>query len=102
MAVSLSWEEAVVICDLICETSYEIPVIILNEFENKSDIKGYHAYKNSWKTIIWGNIQTCQEPDTIMDKYPVAVLKDTQVVCYLTKWKSTRYDKAVFYFLRAN
>ena len=47
MAVSLSWEEAVVICDLICETSYEIPVIILNEFENKSDIKGYHAYKNS-------------------------------------------------------
>lgn len=47
MAVSLSWEETVVICDLICETSYEIPVIILNEFKTKSDIKGYHAYKNS-------------------------------------------------------
>ena len=32
---------------------------------------------NSWKPIIGEELQTCPEPENIMDKYTVAVLKDT-------------------------
>ena len=39
MAVNLSLE-AVTICDLNFLTSYKIPVIVLNEVDTKSDIKG--------------------------------------------------------------
>lgn len=47
VAVSLSWEEAVTKCDLNLLTSYENPVIVLNEIETNTDIKGYHTYMNS-------------------------------------------------------
>ena len=39
---------------------YEIPVIVL-KFEIKSDIKGYHAYMNSWKLIIREDFQPCPD-----------------------------------------
>ena len=81
---------------LIFPTSYEIPVIVLNPFETKSDFKGYHAYMNSWNPIIGENLQTRPEPENIMDKYDVAVLKDRQVVGHLTKGKSGRYAKTMF------
>ena len=80
---------------LIFPTSYEIPVIVLNPFETKSDFKGYHAYMNSWNPIIGENLQTRPEPENIMDKYDVAVLKDRQVVGHLTKGKSGRYAKTM-------
>ena len=57
---------------------------------------------NSWKPIIGEELQTCPEPENIMDKYTVAVLKDTQVVRHLTIRKSGRYAKTVFYFLQVN
>ena len=41
MAVNLTWEDTVTICDLNFLTSYEIQVIVLNEFETTSDIKSY-------------------------------------------------------------
>ena len=102
MAVSLSWEEAVTKCDLNLLTSYENPVIVLNEIETNTDIKGYHTYMNSWKTIIGENMQTYPKPEDIMSKYTVAVLKDTRVARRLTKVRSERCAKIIFYFLWAN
>lgn len=64
-------------CDLIFLTSFEIPVIVCNEFENKSYIQGYHPYMNNWKPIIGENLQTHAEAEDILDKYVAAVLKDT-------------------------
>ena len=90
MTFNLSWE--VTICDLNFPTSYEIPVIVLNEFETISNITCYHAYMNSWKPIIGENLktfpehrQTFPEPESIIDKHIVTVLKDSQVVGHLTK-----------------
>ena len=60
MAVNLSCEEAITICNLHFLTSYQIPVIVLDEFEAKSNIKGYHSCMNIWKPIIGENLQTCQ------------------------------------------
>ena len=57
---------------------------------------------NSWNPIIGGNLQTRPEPENKMDKYDVAVLKDRQVVGHLTKGKSGRYAKTIFYFFQAN
>ena len=115
MTVNLSWEETFTIFNLNFPTSHEILVIVFNEFETKSDIdtllhnvskqtkralgilRCSHAYINNWKPIIGENLQTCPEPDNIMNKYAVAVLKDTQVVGHLTKGKSERCAKTVFY-----
>lgn len=93
MTVNLSWEETVTICNLNFATSQKIPVIVLNVSETKSDIRGYHAYTNSWKAIIEENWQT-RSWTNIIDKYVVVVLKDTQVVGHSTK--------TFFSFLRAN
>ena len=38
MVVNLNWEKIVTICDLNFPASYEIPAIVLNEFETISDI----------------------------------------------------------------
>ena len=75
----MSWEETVKLCDLNFPTSFrhEITVIVRNEFETKSDVKGYHPYINSWKPIIGENLKTHSEAENVMKKYAVAVLKDT-------------------------
>ena len=101
MAVNLRWEDTFTICGLNFPTSYEIPVIALNNFGTKSDIKSYHAYMNSWKKIIGEKWKTRAKPENIMNKYVVAVLKDKQVE-HLTKVKSESWAKTIFYFLRAN
>ena len=96
MEVNLSCKKTSTISDLKFPTSYEIPVIVLNESETKSDIKGCHAYMNSWKPIIGYNLQTCPESKNKMNKYAVAVLIDTQIVGHLTKGKSGRYAKTKY------
>lgn len=84
MVVNLSWEEVITICDLNFLTSYEIRVIVLDEFETKSDIKGYHPYMNIWKPVLGENLPTHPEPENIMNKYVAAALEDKQVVGHLT------------------
>ena len=44
-------------------------------------------------------MQTFPKPEDIMSKYTVAVLKDTRVARHLTKVKSERCAKTIFYFL---
>ena len=70
--------------------------IVPNEFETKSDIKIYHPYLNNWKLIVEENLQARIEPDNIMNKYIMAVLKNTYIIGYLTKGKSGRYAKTIF------
>ena len=45
---------------------------------------------NDWKPIIGENLSTRSEPENTIDKYTVAVLKDTQVLGHLCKGKSDR------------
>ena len=39
---------------------------------------------NSYKPIVGENLQTCPEPENIIDKYAAVVLKDSKVVEHLT------------------
>ena len=57
-------------------SSYEMPLVIIKEFETESVIKGYHAYMNDWTAILGENLSTRPESESEIDKYAVAVTKD--------------------------
>ena len=95
-------EEKVEFCGVKLSSSYEMPLVIIKEFETESVIKGYHAYMNDWTPILGENLSTRSEPENEIDKYAVAITKDTRVIGHLKKGKTGRYAKTVFYFLRAN
>ena len=95
-------EEKVELCGVKLSSSYEMPLVIIKEFETESVIKGYHAYMNDWTPILGENLSTRPESEKDIDKYIVPVTKDVQVIGHLKKGKTGRYVKTVFYFLRAN
>ena len=47
----------------------------LSSFEVESYIKGYHAYKDIWVPEINEKLQARMEPENLVDKYAVCVLK---------------------------
>ena len=95
-------EEKVEVCSIKLSSSYEMPLVIIKEFETESVIKGYHAYMNDWTPILGENLSTRPESESEIDKYAVAVTKDARVISQLKKGKTGRYPKTVIYFLRAN
>ena len=95
-------EEKVELWGVKLSSSYEMPLVIIKEFETESVIKGYHAYMNDWTPILGENLSTRSEPENEIDKYAVAITKDARVIGHLKKGKTGRYAKTVFYFLRAN
>lgn len=95
-------EGTVSIYDVKCFTSYENSLIVIKEFETKSNIKGYHAYMYHWKPIIEENISTRPELENIIDKYQMVVLKDRRVAGHVIKIKSSQYTETIFYFFWAN
>ena len=95
-------EEKVELCGVKLSSSYEMPLVIIKEFETESVIKGYHACMNDWTPIIVENLSTRSEPENEIDRYAAAVTKEPRVIGHLKKGKTGRYAKTVFYFLRAN
>ena len=95
-------EEKFELCGVKLSSCYEMPLVIIKEFETEPVIKGYHAYMNDWAPILGENLSARPEPESDIDKYAVAVTKDAWVIGQLKKGKTGRYAKAVFYFLRAN
>ena len=95
-------EEKVELCGVKLSSSYEMPLVIIKEFDTEPVIKGYYAYMNDWSPILGENLSTRPEPESKNDKYAVAVTKDARVIGQLKKGNTVRYAKTVFYFLRAN
>ena len=93
--------EKVELCGAKLSSSYEMPLVIIKEFETESVIKEYHAYMND-RTPILGENPAHPEPENKIDKHAVAVTKDAQVIGHLKKGQTGQYAKTVFYFLRAN
>ena len=63
---------------------------------------GCYDYKNIWKPMIKGKLETRMEQDNIMDKFAVAMVKSEAVVGHIMKRKAERFAETVFYFLKAN
>ena len=95
-------EEKVEFCGVKLSSSYEMPLVIIKEFETEPVIKEQHAYMNDWAPISGENLSTRPEPESEIDKYAVAVTKHARVIGQLKKGKTGRYSKTVFYFLQAD
>ena len=76
-----------------------MPIVLIQEDEVVSHIIGYHEYTSIW-IHFGGEKLTCQmEPGNALDKYTVAVIKNSSVVGHLTKGRSGKFAKTIFYFL---
>ena len=60
-------EEKFELCGVKPSSCYEIPLVIIKEFEAEPVIKGYHAYMNDWTSILGDNLSTCPEPKSEID-----------------------------------
>ena len=92
-------EEKVELCGVKLSSSYEIPLVIIKEFETELVIKRFHAYMNDWTPIFGENVSTRTEPKSEIDKFVVAVTKDAWVIGHSKTEKTGRYAKTGFYFL---
>ena len=56
--------------------NYEEPmeIILLTYSEMKSNVMGFHVYRNKWEPVIREILNTRMEPHNEVDKYAVAVL----------------------------
>ena len=91
--------EEVELCDVKLSSSYEMPLVAIEEFEAESVIKEYHAYMNDWTPILGENVSIRPEPENEIDEYAVAGTTDARVIGHLKKGKTGRYAKTDFYFL---
>ena len=88
--------EKVELCGVKLSSSYEMPLVIIKEFETESVIKEYHAYMNEWTPTLGENLRTHPEPKNDIGKYAVAVTNNARVIGHLKKGKTARYAKTVF------
>ena len=95
-------EEKVEVCSIKLSSSYEMPLVIIKEFETESVIKGYHAYMNDGAPILGENVSISPEPKNEIEEYAVAVTTGARVIDHLKKGNTGRYVKTDFDFLRAN
>ena len=79
-----------------------IPLVVKASTEIDTCVKGYHIYKNIWKSTVNEKLETEMEPDNVMDKYAVCVKKNTSIVGHIPLGKNGKFAKMVFYFLRAD
>ena len=70
-------KEKVEQCGVKLSSSYEMPLVIIKEFETESVIKGCHAYINDWTPILGENLSARPVLENEIDKYAVAVVLKT-------------------------
>ena len=74
----------------------------LKEFKIDTFVKGFHVYKSKWKPHAGEKLQAAIEPDNVVDKYAVCVLKNNELIGHLPKGTNGKFAKTIFYFLRAD
>ena len=89
-------EEKIELCGAKLSSAYEMPTVIIKEFETESVVKGSHVYMNHWTPTLRENLSTLPEPENEINKYAVAVTKDARGIGRLKKGKTGRYAKTVF------
>ena len=72
-----------------------------HEFRAEAYVRGYHAYKDLWATVVGQRLDTRPEEENPVDRFAVAVLYEENIVGHLPKGKLGRYAKTVSYFLKA-
>ena len=88
--------------DMNFSTEEELPIMLLEEYELNSHIKGYHAYIMKWNPTLGEFLKARVESENEFDKFVVAVEKCDVVVGHLSKRKTGRFAKTVSCFLRGS
>ena len=93
-------EEKVELCSVKRSSSYEMPLVIIKEFETKSVFKVYQAYMNDWTPILGENLETRPEAENEIDVIPNEMKNENEsnskcnvFICfllffYLGSWKA--------------
>ena len=64
-------------------TEDSVPIVIIviaTDTTVNSFVKGYHAYKDLWKTFANKELTTVMEPNNVVDKHAVCVKKNNVIV----------------------
>ena len=80
-------------------TEDSIPIVITTDKTVTSFVK---VYKDLWKPCINEELTTAMEPDNVVDKYAVCVMKNDVIVGHLPHGINGRFIKITFHFLRAD
>ena len=67
----------------------------------KTSVKGYHASKDIWTSVMNEKFAVFMEPDNEVDKYTVCFMK-IHPVDHLPFGKNRKFAKMIFCFLRAD
>ena len=90
------------ICYVNLSMEEDLSILLVKEYDQKTHIKGYHAYMTKWTPKNGEILKARPEPENEYDKYAVAVERCGDVVGHLSKGRSARFAKTVSYFLRAS
>ena len=76
----------------------------LDHLESQIDtnVKGHHAYKDTWTTEIGESHDAQLETNNPVDKNAVCIQKFGKVVWHLKKGENDKFAKAIFFFLRGD
>ena len=75
----------------------KIPIAVITNIEIDSYIKGYYAYQDKWTPQMGEKLKTTIEPDNIMNKYAVCVLKYNDIAGHLPKGKNGKFAAKIFF-----
>ena len=83
-------------------TNEKLKIVIVNEYQHKSTVKGFHVYEETWNPV-WGEVlDTRMELKNPTDKYAVCIEENGNVMEDLPKGKYGRFSKKNFFFLRVD
>ena len=81
--------------------SEELPIVVVKEYQQNPTVKGFHVYKENWNHFKDKVLDTRMEPE-ICRRYAVCVGNIRNVVGNLIKGNNGRFNKTIFFFLRAD
>ena len=79
----------------------ELPIILLKEYKLSSHVSGYHAYMTIWELKNGEFLEIRLEPKYELDKYVIAVIKNSLRGLTFSERKYWSFRKNSF-FLRAS
>ena len=90
------------ICDVNLSIVSDLSIFFVKEYDLKTHIKGYHAYRTKWTPKNGEILKAWPELESKYDENAVAVEKSGNVAGHLSKGRSSRFPKPIrIFYLQA-
>ena len=90
------------IYDVNLSTEEDLSILLVQEYDLKTHIKGYHGYMTKWTPKNGEILKARPKPEKEYDKYAVVVERCGDVVGHHSKGRFSCFAKAVLCFPRAS